>query len=279
MRQNANFEVDFTEEQITFFGENGFLSIERITTDEEVGRLKGVYDQLFERRVDEEKGQYFDLAGPRAHDGREVLPQVLRPDAKFPELRETVYFRNARKLAARLLGVEKGKVSGGGHMILKPAQYGSETPWHQDEAYWNPEIIPHSLSVWLPLDPATLESGCLQFIPSSHKGDIRWHHHINDDPLVHGLVTDDVDPSQAVACPIPVGGATFHHCRTLHYSAPNITDQPRRAYILVLSAPPQKRDKPAYRPWQIEAQEALAKLKSLARPHRGQKDWKMGVNE
>ena len=266
MKPDNDFQIDVTKEQIAFFHENGFLSIERITTDEEVEWLRGIYDQLFTQRVGEEEGRYFDLGGPRAHAGLEVLPQVLGPEATFPELRESTYFRNARKLSAKLLGVGEEKVNGGGHMILKPSHYGGETPWHQDEAYWNPGMIPHSLSVWLPLDPATVESGCMQFIPRSHMGHVRWHRHIDDDPLVHGLVTDDVDSSQAVACPIPVGGATFHHCRTLHYAGPNTTDQPRRAYILVFSGPPKKRDKPAHRPWQTEEQEALAKLKSLEAP-------------
>ncbi len=261
MQSNNNFHVDVTEQQIAFFQENGYLSIPRITTDEEIEWLKGIYDELFIERTGEAEGRYFDLAGPRAHDGRETLPQVLGPEAQFPALRETVYFRNARRLAAKLLGVEFASVNGGGHMILKPAHYGNETPWHQDEAYWNPEILPNSLSVWLPLDTATVESGCLQFIPKSHKAEVRWHRHINNDPLVHGLVTDDVDTEEAVACPIPAGGATFHHCRTLHYSAPNSTAQVRRAYILVFGGPPQKLEKPAYRPWQTEEQEALAKLK------------------
>ena len=39
---------------------------------------------------------------------------------------------------------------------------------------------------------------------------------------------------------------------------PNLTDAPRRAYILVFGAPPKKRDKPAFRPWQTEEREALA---------------------
>ncbi len=264
MNNNNDFNVDVTDEQVTFFQENGYLSIPRITTDDEIEWLKGIYDKLFNDRTGEEQGRYFDLAGPRAHTGQETLPQVLGPEGQFPELRESIYFHNARRLAAKLLSVEQEKVGGGGHMILKPAHYGNETPWHQDEAYWNPEVLPHSLSVWLPLDKATLESGCMQFIPKSHKGEVRWHRHINDDPLVHGLVTDDVDPSEAVACPIPAGGATFHHCRTLHYSAPNSTDQERRAYILVFSGPPKKLDKPDDRPWQKAEQEALAKLKSLA---------------
>ena len=150
MNVKHDFQVDLTDEQVAFFQENGYLRIPRITTDEEVEWLKGIYDELFTERTGEAEGRYFDLAGPRAHSGKETLPQVLGPEAQFPELRETVYFRNAHRLAAQLLGVEAEKVNGGGHMILKPAHYGNATPWHQDEAYWNPEILPQSLSVWLP---------------------------------------------------------------------------------------------------------------------------------
>lgn len=266
MKPTTEFTVELTDAQVAFFRENGFLSIDRITTDEEVEWLRGIYDRLFGERMGEEKGEYFDLGGPRAHQGREVLPQVLGPERKFPELNDTLYRRNALRCAAQLLGAEPSAVTGGGHMILKPAGYGRETPWHQDEAYWDPNSRYQSLSIWLPLDPATVESGCMQFIPGSHRGAVRQHRHIDNDPTVHGLVTDDVDPARAVACPIPAGGATFHHCRTLHYAGPNTTDQPRRAYILVLSSRIERADTPDSRPWQQESRDALAKLKSLARP-------------
>ena len=122
MRPKTDYQVDVAEERIASFRQNGFLSIEHITTDEEVEWLNEIYDQLFNQRMGEEQGRCFDLAGPRAHKGREVLPQVLGPEATFPELRESLYFQNARKLAAKLLGVEEDKVTGGGHMILKPAR-------------------------------------------------------------------------------------------------------------------------------------------------------------
>jgi hypothetical protein len=266
MKPTTDYTPELTDEQVAFFRENGYLSIDRITTDEEIEWLGGVYDRLFNERVGEAEGRYFDLGGPRAHDGREVLPQVLGPEKVVPELRETLYFRNARRLAAKLLGFPLEQVNGGGHMILKPAGYGRETPWHQDEAYWDPGTIYHSLSVWLPLDPATVESGCMQFLPGSHQERIRWHRHIDNDPTVHGLVTDEVEPAGAVACPIPAGGATFHHCRTMHYAGPNTTDRPRRAYILVFSAPQEKREVPEHRPWQNEEKAALDKMPSLSAP-------------
>ena len=258
MRPNTTFDVDLSEEQIASYRENGFLSIERITTDEEVRWIKEIYDQLFDQRAGEDKGLFYDLAAPRGHSGRDLLPQVLGPDFTYPELRESQYYKNALKLGTALLGVDE-KVTAGGHMIFKPAQYGAETPWHQDEAYWNPDVYLNSLSVWLAVDTATVESGCMQFIPGSHKEEVRWHRHIDDNPLIHGLMTDDVDPTKAVACPLAPGGATFHHCRTLHHTAPNTTDNPRRAYILVCSGPTKKRDKPAPRPWTDDEREALAK--------------------
>src|SRR5215208_3683173 len=143
MKPSTDGTVELSEAQVAHFREHGFLSIERITTDEEIVWLKGIYDQLFGQRMGEEKGQYFDLGGPRAHGGKEVLPQVLGPERTIPELKETIYFRNARQLAAQLLGLSEAEVNGGGHMILKPPRYGRETPWHQDEAYWDPEVIPH----------------------------------------------------------------------------------------------------------------------------------------
>ena len=252
--------IDLTDKQKYFYRQNGFLSIPRITTDEEIDWLKTIYDKLFLDRTGEEKGFFYDLAGPRGHDGRDKLPQVLGPDITMPTLRESIYYKNAKRLSSQLLAIDQ-EVHVGGHMIYKPAKYGAETPWHQDEAYWDPEVFSNGLSVWMPLDSVMKESGCMQFIPGSHKGDVKWHRHIDDNPLVHGLMTDDVDPSEAIACPLPAGGATFHHTRTLHYTAPNTTDNPRRAYILVCSGPEEKRDKPAYRPWQDEERQAMKAAK------------------
>ncbi|MCY4013992.1 MAG: hypothetical protein OXG82_14905 [Gammaproteobacteria bacterium] len=53
MSQKPTYQVDLTREQIAFFRDNGFLRIERITADEEVAWLKGIYDQLFIERAGE----------------------------------------------------------------------------------------------------------------------------------------------------------------------------------------------------------------------------------
>ena len=78
----------------------------------------------------------------------------------------------------------------------------------------------------MPLQDATIESGCMQFVPWSNgvQPEVLPHHHINNDPRIHGLELDDLAVTKAaVGCPMPAGGATFHVMRTLHYSGPNLT--------------------------------------------------------
>jgi ectoine hydroxylase-related dioxygenase (phytanoyl-CoA dioxygenase family) len=145
-------------------------------------------------------------------------------------------------------------------MILKPARVGGELPWHQDEAYWEENLAYRAIGCWVPLDPATVESGCMHFLPGSHLGGVRAHRHIDDDPNVHGLLTDDVDPSTAVPVPIEPGGATFHHCRTLHHTTPNLSDRVRRAWAneFQVEPVPVPEDEIPDRPWLRAGREAWA---------------------
>ena len=42
--------IQATDEQVEFFCREGYLSIERITTGEEVERMRAAYDEIFEPR-------------------------------------------------------------------------------------------------------------------------------------------------------------------------------------------------------------------------------------
>merc|ERR1711964_39405 len=51
----------------------------------------------------------------------------------------------------------------------KPAEKGTDLPWHQDGGDWwgldrDPQIF-----VWTALDDATCENGCVQVVPGSHR--------------------------------------------------------------------------------------------------------------
>ena len=236
-----------TAEQIASFRRDGYLAIEAITSAEELVWMREVYDRLFAERAGREEGNQFDLAGTDEEGVPAGLPQILSPSKYAPELKETHYWTNALAIGKQVLG-PAAKIDFD-HAILKPAGHGAPTPWHQDEAYWDPGLEYQSLSMWMPLQEATRENGCMQFLPGSHRFEVVPHHPIGHDPRVHGLEVDEADTTEAVACPLPAGGATMHHCRTLHHASGNRSAGDRRAYILVVAAPTRKRKTPRVFPW------------------------------
>ncbi len=255
---DRHYEVDVTDEMVAAYRNDGFTSIDRITTDEELEWLRDVFDELFTERRSGIPGGYFDLSRPYDAPGEDHLPQVLYPEIAVPDLKRTQLRRNARTICAALLGVAPDELHAWGHMIHKPAHHGEEIPWHQDEAYWDPDVDYQAIGTWVPLDDVDLANGCMCFLPGTHRGDVLPHRHIDDDPAVHGLVTDHADPSTMVPVPLTAGGATFHHARTLHHTPPNRSDRQRRAVATEFQTTPTPRAEPVHRPWIDEAKAAWA---------------------
>ncbi len=246
-----------SKQAIERFHTRGYLTLDALIPEEEVEQLRQIYDRLFSEKTGWDKGDQFDLAG--TDEGEAALPQLLGPSRYAPELRETHYVHNARFIARQLLGPEMIEKHGE-HMIFKPAERGAATPWHQDQAYHDPTMRQQGVNFWLPLDDATVESGCLHFVPGSHKLDVLPHHPINNDPRIHGLEVDQPEryEGEAVACPLPAGGATLHASYMLHSAKANSSCRPRRAYILTFRLPAQKRDIPIDNYWKRAQQTARA---------------------
>jgi phytanoyl-CoA hydroxylase len=107
------------------------------------------------------------------------------------------------------------------------------TEWHQDQGVALPEADQtDTLTVWLAITDATVENGCLQVIPGSHREDLAVHCpgggrknqvHIPDAFLRLG---------DAVPAPVRSGGALFMHRRTKHASLANCGDDIRWSFDL-----------------------------------------------
>jgi hypothetical protein len=255
--------LSLTPAQVASFRRDGFLRIEGVTTDDEVARIRGTLERLFSERVGRERGDQFDLAGADEDGKAEGLPQILGPSRFAPELVDTLLRANGLAIAKQLWGdgepedgrrwgTPAGSVRwGGDHTILKPARYGKPTPWHQDEAYWDPWMDARGLSMWLALQPATVANGCMWFVPGSHDWEILPHQSIGGDPRVHGLELLDTGVcATGLPVELPAGGLVIHHCRTLHYAGPNTTDVQRYAYITGYHAPGTKRTERRHVPWE-----------------------------
>jgi hypothetical protein len=212
---------------IDAFHRDGFVVLRQVTTVEDLQRISQIMARLYRR--------YYALARERrAWDlgtGTD-LPEILEINQTIelePELEATPTFRACRALAEALLGrpVEYRF----DHAIYKPAFNGRATAWHQDEAYTlDPRLV--TAHFWVPMHDVSVEMGCMQFIPGSHREHIRPHHRLQHLRHAHALEVDDVDTTRAVACPLRAGDMTVHMPRTLHYTGPNVTATPRLAWSL-----------------------------------------------
>jgi ectoine hydroxylase-related dioxygenase (phytanoyl-CoA dioxygenase family) len=114
-------------------------------------------------------------------------------------------------------------------VVYKSAAVDFGSPWHQDWQYWKGA---NKYSVWIALDDATPENGCLKFIPGSHKSVVV---HAGKDEegvgFTNRLRREDIDESKAVIVPAAKGSAVFFHDLTLHSSYPNKSGKDRWALI------------------------------------------------
>lgn len=116
----------------------------------------------------------------------------------------------------------------------KPAHSGKETPWHQDGQYWPIRPLA-TCSVWIAIDPATSENGCLRVIPGSHRDKrVRGHDRNDSDGLTlnQQLKPEEFDEAEAVEIELEPGQISLHDVYMVHGSRPNRSPHRRAGYVL-----------------------------------------------
>ncbi len=118
--------------------------------------------------------------------------------------------------------------------FAKPAVNGHATPWHQDGEYWPIRPLA-TCTVWIAVDDATRENGCLRFIPGSHRGGRLLAHRTNSSPgltLNQELLASEFDESEAVDLELEAGRISLHDVFLAHGSEANRSPQARRGMTL-----------------------------------------------
>ena len=118
--------------------------------------------------------------------------------------------------------------------FAKPAYNGFETPWHQDGQYW--PISPlATCTVWLAIDDANEENGCLKFIKGSHKDKKLKQHSRNNKTnltLHQELSKEELDESNKVSLILKRGQISLHDVYMVHGSKENKSPKSRRAMTM-----------------------------------------------
>jgi hypothetical protein len=120
----------------------------------------------------------------------------------------------------------------GCHVFCKPAVEGYETPWHQDGHYWPIRPLANC-TVWVALEPSTIENGCLRVIPRSH-AEQRLHEHLHEDrtDLTLNQRLAHVDEAAAVDIELQPGEMSLHDVYMIHGARANTSGKRRTGAAL-----------------------------------------------
>jgi len=109
--------------------------------------------------------------------------------------------------------------------LIKPPHIGTIKPWHQDNAYFAVAPLDKVIGLWIALDDATVENGCMHVIPGGHREGAFRHHHDRDCEIAPGRFDD----SRQVPIELKAGGALFFYGMLPHQTPPNTSAHRRRA--------------------------------------------------
>ena len=121
--------------------------------------------------------------------------------------------------------------------IFKQPKIGGAVTDHVDATFLQVDPMDHVVGVWIAVDEATVENGCLWFIPGSHKTSkldyrfVRTNSTNPSDPLLKFIGERPVyDQSKFVAVPVPRGSLVLIDGLVVHKSEPNKSEKSRHAY-------------------------------------------------
>ena len=118
--------------------------------------------------------------------------------------------------------------------FAKPALNGHATPWHQDGQYWPIRPLA-TCTVWLAIDDANEENGCLKFIKGSHKDKKLKKHKLNKNKnltLHQELYETEYNENDSVNLILKRGQISLHDVYLVHGSEANYSSKSRRGMTM-----------------------------------------------
>lgn len=222
-----------TDEQVEFFKKNGYLAGIKILEQEHIDRLENELSEIMDPQHPKHDLLY-EYHNNESADPDKVIFHSLGHWRLTPGFHD-ILWNPAFAMAAHQLLDNKPVRFWHDQLFLKPPKHGGVVAWHQDYSYWTRTVPMQHLTLWVGLDDASRENGCLQYIPGSHKWGLLEKPHLTGE--MEGLVAflDDSQKEELknpVAVEMKKGYGSFHHPLMVHGSFANDSDRPRRAFVL-----------------------------------------------
>jgi ectoine hydroxylase-related dioxygenase (phytanoyl-CoA dioxygenase family) len=205
-----------TDAQVARYHEDGFLFPLEVFGAHETGAYREEFEAL-ERRYP---------AGSLPHD----LGQYLRVNMQLvvPQAARIALNPAVLDIVESILGPDLLVWSA--ELFIKEPGTPKIVSWHQDLTYWGLGETDEELTAWIALSPASEASGCMRFLPGSHKQLIVAHRDTfaADNLLSRGQeIAVEVDEAETVLAALEPGQMSLHHGRMFHASGPNLSGDRR----------------------------------------------------
>lgn len=221
-----------TDEQVAHFHEYGYLAGIKLLEDDQIEVLRQQLTEVMDPKHPAHH-LFYEFHSNESEDSDSVLFHSLgqwRIASGFHD----ILWNPAFVMAAHQLLENKAVRFWHDQLFYKPAKHGGVVAWHQDYSYWTRTIAMQHLTCWTGLDDATIENGCLHYIPKSHK----WG--LLDAPALAGdmnglmkyLTEEQKKEFKPVAIELKKGFGTFHHPLLVHGSYENNSEMSRRAFVI-----------------------------------------------
>lgn len=149
------------------------------------------------------------------------------PDRLLPSFDALI--RHPKLLAAASTALGPDLMVWSASLFVKEARSPKIVSWHQDLTYWGLDDVQET-TCWVAVSEASEDSGCMKFVPGSHRKRIVPHVDTFSDNnlLSRGQeIAVDVKDEDAVPAPLKAGQASMHHGHLFHASGPNTTGDRR----------------------------------------------------
>jgi hypothetical protein len=212
-----------TPAELQAFHQEGLVIPHTRLSPELHGRIREVVEGIIDR-TGREKPDFTLVAHvplrPGVDEGAPDGDQVFRI-ATCPEVLD---------LVEQVLGPDI--IFWGSSIFAKPAGVGKKVQWHQDSRWWPMRPLV-TCTMWIAIDEATPENGCLRYIPGSHAWDVLPHLDEVEQGLLGSCIAEGmIDQEKARDIVLKPGQFSLHQANLVHGSEPNTS--PRRRAGLVL---------------------------------------------
>ena len=229
-----------SQQQIDLYWSRGWVVAESVFGSEETEEIARLALEIASAELREGSGvsEEFSQTNPEAafasyaadhsEDGRVAPRKIDTPFLKHEEFQQFVQDERLVKVLRAILGKDPLLVED--QILMKPPEFGSAKPYHQDNAYFLCRPADDVLTAWIALDDVDEGNGCLRYIDGSHRQGILPHEPLPDEPYNRSPAFELIDLSRESVAPVKKGGVVLHHCQTLHTSHRNHSNRWRRGY-------------------------------------------------